>query len=68
MAEGRSIVQKEWKTQLYHEQEDHIWPKEGNHILAQYDEETVVVYQAYCPDIAQYAVRNQVYVTLEVST
>ena len=35
------------------------WPKEGRHILAQYDDETVVVYQAYRPEIAEWAVANQ---------
>jgi hypothetical protein len=27
------------------------WPKEGKHILAQYNSDYVVVYQAYCPSI-----------------
>ena len=36
-----------------------FWPKTGKHILAQYDDETVVVYQAYKPSIAEYAVKNQ---------
>lgn len=35
-----------------------IWPKTGRHILAQYDEETIIVYQAYRPEIAQYAVTH----------
>jgi len=35
------------------------WPKLGNHILAQYDEESILVYQAYNKTIAQYAVENQ---------
>jgi hypothetical protein len=30
----------------YSEQKQ-IWPPEGRHILAQYDDESVVVYQAY---------------------
>lgn len=34
-------------------------PKEGRHILAQYDDDTIVVYQAFCPEIAEYAVKNQ---------
>ena len=49
----------EWKTQLYVEQERKEWPSEGKHILAQYDDEGVVVYQAYCPEIAEYAIKNQ---------
>lgn len=43
-----------------------IWPGRGQHILAQYDEDSIVVYQAFnkglnsiTPDIAQYAVENQ---------
>jgi Domain of unknown function (DUF4291) len=34
------------------------WPKEGRHILAQYDDETVVVYQAYRPSIGLYAAKH----------
>jgi hypothetical protein len=35
------------------------WPKSGRHILAQFDAETIYVYQAYRPSIAQYAVEHQ---------
>ena len=35
------------------------WPSEGRHILAQYDESAIIVYQAYRPDIAEYAVTHQ---------
>jgi hypothetical protein len=35
------------------------WPKEGRHLLAQFDAESVVVYQAYRPSIASFAVANQ---------
>ena len=31
----------------------------ANYILAQYDDDSVVVYQAYCPKIAEYAVKHQ---------
>ncbi len=34
------------------------WPKTGRHILAQFDENTVVVYQAYRPAIALFAAEN----------
>ena len=44
---------------MYQEQKDHFWPPAGRHILAQYDDDTVVVYQAFCPNIADYAVKNQ---------
>ena len=32
-----------------------LWPGQGNHVLAQFNEEAVVVYQAYRPEIAEYA-------------
>ena len=35
------------------------WPTSGRHILAQYDDESIVVYQAYRPTIAEFAVRHQ---------
>lgn len=34
------------------------WPSSGRHILAQYDNETIVVYQAYRPEIGNFAVRH----------
>ncbi|HEY9626926.1 MAG TPA: DUF4291 domain-containing protein [Coleofasciculaceae cyanobacterium] len=33
-------------------------PQTGRHIVAQYDETSVVVYQAYCPKIAHFAVEH----------
>jgi hypothetical protein len=35
------------------------WPARGRHILAQADDDAVVVYQAYRPAIARYAVEHQ---------
>lgn len=35
------------------------WPGSGRHILAQYDSENIIVYQAYRPSIGRYAVENQ---------
>lgn len=35
------------------------WPTSGRHILAQYDDDAVIVYQAYRPSIAEFAVTNQ---------
>jgi hypothetical protein len=32
-----------------------VWPGDGRHILAQYDHESIVVYQAYNPAIGRYA-------------
>ena len=34
------------------------WPREGKHILAQFDAESIVVYQAYRPGVARYATAN----------
>jgi len=34
------------------------WPSEGRHIMAQYDDESVVVYQAYNLRIGQFAAQN----------
>ena len=36
-----------------------FWPKDGQHILAQFDSDSIVVYQAFNPVIAEYAVRHQ---------
>ena len=41
--------------------QDRRWPKEGRHILAQFDAETVVVYQAYRREIGQYAAERQLF-------
>lgn len=54
-----SIGSKQWKIQSYVEQRDREWPLEGRHILAQYDDNSIVVYQAYCAEIADYAVKHQ---------
>jgi hypothetical protein len=35
-----------------------VWPKEGRHILAQFDDDTVIVYQAYRPSIGRYAAEH----------
>lgn len=44
-----------WKP---YEAQKAIWPQTGRHILAQFDDETVVVYQAYNPTIGQFAAQN----------
>lgn len=46
------------KTKLYKEQIKE-WPKEGHHIMAQYDNEKVIVYQSYRPAIGNFAMNNQ---------
>ena len=35
------------------------WPASGRHILAQFDDDSIIVYQAYRPAIAEYAVAHQ---------
>lgn len=50
-------VQRDIPTQKYSEQSPH-WPVSGRHILAHYDAETIVVYQAYRPEIGEYAIRH----------
>src|SRR5947209_5392290 len=35
-----------------------VWPKEGRHLLAQYDENTIIVYQAYSPLIGRFAAEH----------
>lgn len=35
------------------------WPQTGHHIMAQYDDEKIVVYQSYKKSIGEFAVKNQ---------
>ena len=42
------------ETESYAEQIQR-WPESGRHILAQYDNETIIVYQAYRPEIGHFA-------------
>lgn len=44
-------------TESYFDQKKR-WPSSGRHILACFDEETIVVYQAYSPAIGLFAARN----------
>ena len=44
---------KKYKEQLT------FWPHHGNHIMAQYDDEKIVVYQSYRKSIGKFAVKNQ---------
>lgn len=44
------------KTELYLDQIK-IWPTEGRHILAQYDDDSIVVYQAFNSNVASYALK-----------
>jgi len=53
-----SLNTKMFRKQYYVEQAGE-WPKTGKHILAQYDNDSVIVYQAYKPSIGHFAVNNQ---------
>ena len=41
-----------------YESQNSRWPQSGRHILAQYDDESVVVYQAYRPAIGRFAAEH----------
>jgi len=49
----------EWQVESYINQSKNIWPGRGQNILAQYNENSVVVYQAFREEIAQYAEINK---------
>ena len=55
----RTKLSKTWRSDSYEQQSRHVWPGRGQHILAQYDNDTVVVYQAFKESIANYAVKHQ---------
>jgi hypothetical protein len=38
-----------------------VWPKKGRHILAQYDADTIVVYQGYRESIGRYAAQHGIF-------
>ena len=46
------------KTKLYKEQLKE-WPESGRHIMAQYDDKKIIVYQSYRPEIGLFAAENQ---------
>ena len=46
------------KIQNYKEQLQE-WPQSGHHIMAQYDDEKIIVYQSYRPAIGNFAAQNQ---------
>ena len=43
---------------LYKEQVNK-WPENGHHIMAQFDEDKIIVYQSYRKEIGDFAVKNQ---------
>ena len=42
-----------------YEEQSRKWPQNGNYILASYDSDSIVVYQAYKPSIAKAIVKSQ---------
>ena len=42
-----------------YQQHKQQWPKQGQHILAQYDSDSIIVYQAYKRSIGHFAAKNQ---------
>lgn len=46
------------KTKLYKDQLKY-WPLKGHHIMAQFDDKKVIVYQSYRPEIGNFAFQNQ---------
>jgi hypothetical protein len=50
-----NLITEPYNTQLER------WPRRGRHVLAQFDAESVIVYQAYRPAIGTYAVQHQTF-------
>jgi len=46
------------KIELYEKQKQR-WPEKGKHIMAQFDDESIFVYQSYRPEIGNFAAKNQ---------
>ena len=42
-----------------HKEQLQDWPQNGHHIMAQYDDEKIIVYQSYRKEIGEFAVKNQ---------
>jgi predicted aspartyl protease len=57
VAVGGEVRRMAIPTRPYQEQAA-TWPKTGRHILAHYDDESVIVYQAYNPSIGRFAVEH----------
>lgn len=60
LMESELVKKRDWKlkTEKYSIQKDK-WPGSGRHILAQFNDEAILVYQAYNDQIADYAIQNQ---------
>ena len=40
-------------------EQDVQWPQSGYHIMAQYNEKEIIIYQSYKKEIGNFAVKNQ---------
>ncbi|CAG8580505.1 1727_t:CDS:2 [Ambispora gerdemannii] len=52
-------IDRDWQKIKSYKQQEKRWPNKGRHILVNWSDETVLVYQAYRPSIADYAIQNQ---------
>eukprot|EP01089_Gocevia_fonbrunei_P007637 TRINITY_DN18857_c0_g1_i1.p1 TRINITY_DN18857_c0_g1~~TRINITY_DN18857_c0_g1_i1.p1 ORF type:complete len:248 (+),score=48.00 TRINITY_DN18857_c0_g1_i1:40-744(+) len=50
------LVLAKYKQQVY------VWPRSGRYVMAQYNDEGVLVYQAFSNAIADYAIKNQCFI------
>jgi hypothetical protein len=65
--DGQIQLKKTLRLKSYYEQ-TFEWPKKDRHILAQYDEDSIIVYQAFNKKIADWAVKNQYFGGPDYST
>ena len=56
--EKKAETEIKMKLELYQKQIE-LWPKTGHHIMAQYDDEKIIVYQSYRPEIGHFAAKHQ---------
>lgn len=43
----------------YYEKQKQRWPENGKHIMAQFDDKSIIVYQSYRPEIGNFAAKHQ---------
>lgn len=63
----KKTLKKEFHLKSYNEQTKE-WPGSGKHIMAQYDDDSIIVYQAFNDKIADFAVKNQYFGGSDYST
>ena len=60
--EKKELILKSYKEQTFE------WPKVGRYILGQFDEDSIIVYQAFNKKIADWAIKNQYFGGPDYST